>query len=115
MKSRELAEHLNEFLRVKEIEDYLLNGLSIENKKDIEKIALAVDASLEAFKKTKSMGADLLIVHHGLFNKQDCLPLTGTLYERIKFLIDNDIGLYSVHLPLDMHPLVATMRRRQNC
>jgi len=107
MKSRELAEHLDEFLRVKEIEDYLLNGLSVENKKDIEKIALAVDASLEAFKKTKPMGADLLIVHHGLFNKQECLPLTGALYERIKFLIDNDIGLYSVHLPLDMHPDVG--------
>lgn len=107
MKSRELAEHLDEFLRVKEIKDYRLNGLSVENKKDIKKIALAVDASLEAFNKTELMGADLLIVHHGLFNKQECLPLTGALYERIKFLIANDIGLYSVHLPLDMHPLVG--------
>lgn len=104
MKSRELAEHLDELLRVREIEDVLLNGLTVENKSEIEKIALAVDASLDAFRETKSIGANLLIVHHGLLHREKTFPITGPLYERIKFLLDNDIALYSVHLPLDAHP-----------
>lgn len=107
MKSRELAEHLDEFLKLKEIEDYLLNGLSVENKKEIKKIALTVDASLEAFKETKSIEADLLITHHGFFQKNKTFPITEAVYERIKFLLDNDIALYSVHLPLDAHPEVG--------
>src|SRR5260370_11462518 len=48
-------------------------------------------------------GADLLLVHHGLF-WGGLLPLTDRLYKRGAGLIGHDIPLYSAHLPLDLHP-----------
>src|SRR5260370_21379305 len=51
-------------------------------------------------------GADLLLVHHGLFGG-GLLPLTDRLYKRVAGLIGHDIALYSAHLPLDLHPEVG--------
>jgi dinuclear metal center YbgI/SA1388 family protein len=84
--------------------DESLNGLQVErSKREIDRIALAVDASMESFRRAVLSGADLLFVHHGLFWGKPA-ALTGTLYQRIKFLIENDLALYAVHLPLDAHP-----------
>jgi dinuclear metal center YbgI/SA1388 family protein len=45
----------------------------------------------------------LLIVHHGLFwsSRQ---PWTGKNYELLRLLLENDLAVYSSHLPLDVHP-----------
>ncbi len=84
--------------------DIALNGLQVARKKrELKRIAFAVDACMESFKRAVQMGADLLFVHHGLFWGKP-YRLEGMLYERIRFLIENDLALYGVHLPLDMHP-----------
>lgn len=103
MKTTELANYLDELLRVKEIEDKSLNGLVVDNKGEVNKIALAVDASLDAFKETGKIGADFLLVHHGLWWGKP-FPLSGWTYERIKLLLEKNIALYVAHLPLDAHP-----------
>lgn len=91
-------------LRVK---DSALNGLQVGRiKQDILKVAFAVDACLETFERAAQWGADLVFVHHGLFWGRD-LPITGSHYKRLKTLMDNDIALYAMHLPLDMHPEVG--------
>jgi len=84
--------------------DSSLNGLQIDNDgSEIGKIAFAVDACLESFKRAADAGAGLLFVHHGLFwGKVE--RLSGGYRERIKFLLDNNLALYGVHLPLDQHP-----------
>ncbi|HAW49687.1 TPA: Nif3-like dinuclear metal center hexameric protein [bacterium] len=106
MRLEEICEFLDSFLKIKDILDTSLNGLQVEGKKEIKRIALSVDASLEAFIKTNEIHADLLIVHHGLFwEKQE--PITGILYRRLKVLIENEISLYAAHLPLDMHPSIG--------
>jgi dinuclear metal center YbgI/SA1388 family protein len=84
--------------------DDSLNGLQVDNDGgEIKKIAFAVDACLESFKRAGQVGAGMLFVHHGLFWG---IPqrLKGTLRERIKYLLDNNLSLYGVHLPLDQHP-----------
>ena len=48
-------------------------------------------------------GADLLIVHHGLFWIKTH-PWTGNRYKLLRLLLDNNIAVYSSHLPLDAHP-----------
>ena len=84
--------------------DASLNGLQVSrSKEELRKIAFAVDASMESFKRAHARDADLLFVHHGLFWGRP-YRLTGGLYSRIRFLIKNDLALYGVHLPLDMHP-----------
>ncbi len=97
---------IREFLDIDRIDssDLSLNGLQVSrSKEELRKIAFAVDASMESFKRANARDADLLFVHHGLFWGRP-YRLTGSLYNRIRFLIKNDLALYAVHLPLDMHP-----------
>ncbi|WP_041400949.1 Nif3-like dinuclear metal center hexameric protein [Salinispira pacifica] len=99
---RWLKEELNmeQFSRI----DNSKNGLQVSRREQkISTAAFAVDASLETFRRCEDIGADILIVHHGLFWGREEL-LTGYHYERIRFLMEHDIALYAIHLPLDAHP-----------
>ena len=103
MKKSELIEYLDEYLRVGEIADYGKNGLQVGRREgEIETIAFAVDAAASTFEEAAKGGARMLFVHHGLFWKEQVTP-TGLLYERIAFLVEKDLSLYAVHLPLDFH------------
>jgi dinuclear metal center YbgI/SA1388 family protein len=83
------------------------NGLQVgDPAAEARKVAFAVDASLESFRRTAEAGGDMLFVHHGvLWDKP--LRLTGAAYERIRLLVDKGIALYAAHLPLDLHPEVG--------
>jgi dinuclear metal center YbgI/SA1388 family protein len=100
-----LVHHCDRTLRVREIGDYdgAVNGLQMENSGTVTRIAAAVDASLATVKLAVAAGADLLIVHHGLFWSESH-PWTGKKYELLRWLLDNDLAVYSSHLPLDAHP-----------
>ena len=105
MKLKELDRYFRELLEIDALDgaDISRNGVQVENSADITKIAFAVDACLETFKRTKEVGAQMLFVHHGIFWGHE-QTITGSHYQRIKLLLDNDIALYAVHLPLDIHP-----------
>lgn len=83
--------------------DASMNGLQVGRpEKEIQKIAFAVDASLETFKRAKEAGAHMLFVHHGLYWGRP-VPVTNEFYKRMEFLIKEDLSLYAAHLPLDMN------------
>jgi dinuclear metal center YbgI/SA1388 family protein len=87
--------------------DSSLNGIQVDNDgAEITKIAFAVDACLETFKRAADAGAGLLFVHHGLFWGQP-LRVEGGHRERLRFLLDHNLALYAVHLPLDQHPTLG--------
>jgi dinuclear metal center YbgI/SA1388 family protein len=65
---------------------------------------LGVSANLEIFKKAADWGADMIILHHGLFGPKLAAPITKVLKNRLKVLFDNDITLLTYHLFLDNHP-----------
>lgn len=89
--------------KFKEIDDSL-NGLQVDNNgSEIGKLAFAVDSGLEVFKRAAGCGAGMLFVHHGLFWGVP-LRVEGNHRERLKFLLDSNLALYGVHLPLDQHP-----------
>lgn len=96
--------HCDQILRTREIGDYdgAWNGLQVENRGAVTKIAAAVDASLATIKLAAAAGADLMIVHHGLFwgARQ---PWAGRNYELLRIVVENDLAIYSSHLPLDAH------------
>ncbi|MDR2073602.1 MAG: Nif3-like dinuclear metal center hexameric protein [Spirochaetaceae bacterium] len=84
--------------------DSSMNGIQVDNDgSPIEKIAFAVDACLESFKRCAAAGAGILFVHHGLFWGSP-LALRGPHRRRLKYLLDHNIALYAVHLPLDQDP-----------
>jgi dinuclear metal center YbgI/SA1388 family protein len=84
--------------------DRSLNGIQVDNDgSGIRKIAFGVDAGLETFERAAAARAGMLFVHHGLFWGAPA-RLAGGLRQRIKFLLNHNICLYAVHLPLDQHP-----------
>ena len=101
MKLSKITDYLDSFLNINYIPDSSLNGLQVETDREITKIALAVDATLDVFKQANEHGAELVIAHQGQF--RDKVPLTGPLYRLDRYQMENGIGLYAVHLPLDMH------------
>jgi dinuclear metal center YbgI/SA1388 family protein len=87
--------------------DSSMNGIQVDNDgTEIKKIVFAVDACLESFKRCAAAEGGMLFVHHGLFWGLP-LALKGAHRERIKFLLDHNIALYAVHLPLDHHPCLG--------
>src|SRR5690606_20401740 len=101
-----LVSHLNGYLRVEAYPEAAINGLQVAGRKKIAKVAFAVDGVYETFARTAAAGADLLIVHHGIFWGFQ-YALRGPDYKRIKLLMDHEIGLYAAHLPLDAHAEVG--------
>src|SRR5213079_3038405 len=70
------------------------------------KIGAAVDVSTRVLSEAVKQDVDLLLVHHGLF-WPGLQPVTSALYRQLKLAFENDIALYSAHLPLDIHPKVG--------
>lgn len=95
-------------LRTSEVPDsaVALNGLQVANSGRVTNVAVAVDASLASIKAATAAGANLLVVHHGLF-WGGLQPVVGKAYERMHALIAHDIALYSTHIPLDLHPILG--------
>ncbi|HEY3863005.1 MAG TPA: Nif3-like dinuclear metal center hexameric protein [Verrucomicrobiae bacterium] len=83
--------------------DGAFNGLQVENSGHVARIAACVDASLATVKLAIDAGADLMIVHHGLFWSPSA-PWTGKRRELIGLLVNHNVAVYSSHLPLDAHP-----------
>src|ERR671924_23540 len=104
----EIVKYANDFLRISEIEDWpnALNGLQIENSGRVTKIGAAVDVSTRVLSAAAKKDVDLLIVHHGLF-WPGLQTVTGSLRRQLKIAFENDIALFSAHLPLDLHPKVG--------
>jgi dinuclear metal center YbgI/SA1388 family protein len=101
----DIAAHLDTALRTTDVPDYpgALNGVQVEHTGPVRRVAVAVDASLQTIQGAIDTGANLLIVHHGLF-WAGAQPLRGRVYDRFHRLLTNDVAVYSSHLPLDLHP-----------
>ncbi len=102
----EIVNFLDEYLNVLAFPDKSRNGLQVEGKEEVEKIVFAVDACMDTFVKAKALGADMLIVHHGLI-WGGIEYVRGLVQKRLKFLLENELNLYAAHLPLDLHPEVG--------
>jgi dinuclear metal center YbgI/SA1388 family protein len=89
-------------------DDYAPNGLQVEGKKEIRRLAFAVSATQDSIRKAIDNKADALIVHHGIFWKhQGARTITGGWGQRIKLCVKHDLNLLAYHLPLDAHPEIG--------
>jgi dinuclear metal center YbgI/SA1388 family protein len=83
------------------------NGMQVACRAEAAtRVAFAVDASMESFRRAADWRAQLLVVHHGILWDQP-LRIVGIHYDRVRFLAEKDLALYAAHLPLDMHPEVG--------
>lgn len=100
---KNIAGFLNETLRVKKIKDSSQNGLQVRSagSGEVRKVAFAVDACGSTFEKARRLGAELLVVHHGIkWRPQKDRDLET---RRSALLKKHNLALYAAHLPLDLH------------
>jgi len=107
-----IVKHCDTLLRTAAIGDYAgaVNGLQVQNSGGVTRLAAAVDASAATVALAAAAGADLLLVHHGLFWSAR-QPWTGANYELLRLLTANNLAVYSSHLPLDAHPRLGNNAR----
>lgn len=101
----EIVRYLDTELRTADVPDYdaALNGLQLANRSgQVTKVACAVDFSADTVAGAVHAGANLLIVHHGMFWRGQH-PFVGRAYERLAAAISADLAVYSSHIPLDLH------------
>ena len=104
---REIVDFLDEYLGAKAIGDYCPQGLQVEGSADVNMAVTGVSACMELFHAARDCGANAVIVHHGMFWDSDSRVIRGSLKDRVKFLLDNDMSLIGYHLPLDRHPEIG--------
>ena len=99
-----IVAHLDALLGTSSIPDYsgAMNGLQLANQGAIVRVAASVDISRRVIEQTIASGANLLIVHHGMF-WGGAQPLVGAAYDRVRLLVSHDVAVYASHLPLDAH------------
>jgi dinuclear metal center YbgI/SA1388 family protein len=100
----ELELYLNKVLETARFKDYCPNGLQVEGRRRVNKLATGVTASLAFLEAALDWGADAVLVHHGYFWRNEPPQITGRKYNRLKLLLGNDLNLFAYHLPLDDHP-----------
>ena len=110
--SSDFAAYADELLHTVSTPDYpnAVNGLQLENRSPIRAIAAAVDFSTRAIHGAVEKEANFLVVHHGMF-WGGVGPFSGPSYRTLRMLIENDIAIYSSHLPLDRHPTLGNNAR----
>lgn len=106
-----ITAYLDELLDVAGTPDYppAINGVQVAHRGPVTRLAAAVDCSQRTIDAAAAAGANLLLVHHGLF-WGGLQPLTGPHLGRIRALLDADLALYSAHLPLDAHATFGNSR-----
>src|SRR5262245_1518323 len=104
----EIVSYADRYLHIRDVGDWdnALNGLQIENSGRVTRIGAAVDVSTRVSAEAQKRDIDFLIVHHGLF-WPGLQPVRGALRRQLRLAFENDIALYSAHLPLDIHPQVG--------
>ncbi|MBB1485503.1 Nif3-like dinuclear metal center hexameric protein [Oceanospirillum sediminis] len=107
----QLIQHLDTLLEPQMFKDYCPNGLQVQGRNEVSVVATAVTASQNMVDQAAEAGADVLLVHHGYFWRNEPQVLTGMKYHRISQLIRNDISLLAYHLPLDAHPELGNNAR----
>ncbi|CAM3795427.1 Nif3-like dinuclear metal center hexameric protein [Parendozoicomonas haliclonae] len=103
MKLKDLVKVLNDELQPEQFKDYCPNGLQVEGKPEVFKLATGVTACEELIEQAIAWGADAILVHHGFFWKNERDEIVGMKKRRLQKLLTHDISLLGYHLPLDAH------------
>lgn len=100
----ELSCYLDALLRVEQFQDYCPNGVQVEGRARIERLATGVTACQQVIDEAIAWRADALLVHHGFFWRGEAPQIVGMKRRRIAALLASEMTLLAYHLPLDAHP-----------
>lgn len=104
MELNDLTRYLTQILQPERFNDYCPNGLQVEGRREVGKIATGVTASMALIEAALDKDVDAILVHHGYFWRGESPTITGMKKRRIQTLLNHDVSLFAYHLPLDAHP-----------
>ncbi len=107
----QLSHYLDNLLDIPSIKDApnALNGLQVQSTGEIKKIGLAVDLCQATIDLAIEKKCQMLFVHHGIF-WGGLQQVRGPFYKKISSMMRANLGLYSAHIPLDLHPVLGNNR-----
>lgn len=97
----ELCNYLDNELEPHKFKDFAPNGLQVEGHSIVNSIATSVSCGFDVIEKAIDLKADALIVHHGLYWKNQSFLPKGILRKKLELLFKSNISLIAYHLPLD--------------
>ena len=96
--------YADELLQVERFPEFGRPGMQVLGAPDVTKVACGVSASLELFRAAAATGAQLVLVHHGIFWRNEPLWVDRRQRGRLEALFAADLTLAAYHLALDAHP-----------
>jgi len=103
----DIIRHLDTYLAVDAIDDYCPKGLQVAGAETVTRVVCGVSACMPLFERAVAADAQMVLVHHGMFWDNESRVVQGSLKDRLKFLLANDLSLVAYHLPLDCHPQIG--------
>ncbi len=100
----EIIRFANELLEIDRFPEYGTPGLQVVGADEVTKLACGVSSSKELFERAAAAGAQLVIVHHGLFWRNEPVWVDRRQRGRLEALFAADLSLAAYHLALDAHP-----------
>ncbi|KZX59515.1 Nif3-like dinuclear metal center hexameric protein [Halioglobus sp. HI00S01] len=107
----ELLAYIDTTLEPGRFRDYCPNGLQVQGRDKVTRIASGVTANQALLDAAIEWGADAILVHHGYFWKGESAPVVGMKRRRLGALLGADVSLLAYHLPLDAHPELGNNAR----
>jgi dinuclear metal center YbgI/SA1388 family protein len=103
----EIAAYADTLLAAEKWPEFGPPGLQVVGSDTVTTIACGVSSSLELFERAGELGAELVVVHHGLFWRNEPLVVDARLRGRLEALFRADASLLAYHLALDAHPTLG--------
>ncbi len=99
--------YANELLEIERFPEFAPQGLQVVGAAEVTTIACGVSCSRALFEQAAELGAELVLVHHGLFWRNEPLVVDARLRGRLEALFRGDASLVAYHLALDAHPTLG--------
>jgi dinuclear metal center YbgI/SA1388 family protein len=103
----EIVRYANELLEVDRFPEYGTPGLQVVGADEVTKLACGVSSSRELFERAAAVGAQLVLVHHGMFWRNEPVWIDRRQRGRLETLFRADLSLLAYHLALDAHPAIG--------
>ena len=103
----EIVAHADALLEIDRFPEFAPQGLQVVGADEVTRIACGVSSSLELFERAVAIGAELVLVHHGLFWRNEPLVVDARLRGRLEALFGGNASLVAYHLALDAHPTLG--------
>jgi len=103
----EIVAHASALLEVERFPEFAPQGLQVVGADEVSRIACGVSCSRELFERAVELGAELVLVHHGLFWRNEPLVVDARLRGRLEALFRGNASLVAYHLALDAHPTLG--------